>query len=316
MAVEAIKKAISKARKALKDELPAFFVVPKAKDEDFRTVALDDEMRTEMVAIAMTTLEHAADYEQVEYDPEHRIVRGEEVLLVTDDHVNDESEIYDIIERFDDLVDLDARELIETPTRLYGIAFGTTEEDRIVFVRRHRIDSFAADGKLIALAGDTLRAVKQPGLIIDRVFDLIVFPEGIVAFDSLTFERLIKNPEDVSAELLENAKEVAKVVPFAPDVFKALVERGETKPMIRRKLRSIVERGHLAGVTMAEIKAALKAEDRVPSQYIKRDNKDGKDKLNFDVKEALFVLGFLDEGTWLGWRSKTLYSASGRTVVK
>ncbi len=244
------------------------------------------------------------------YDPDARIERGEEVLLVADDNVDDESGIYDVVERLQDLDDLDARELVKTPTSLYGIGFGTTAEKRILFVRRKRIDSIAAGGKLFAIAGDTLRPVREPGLVIDRIFDLIVFPEGVVAFDHQSFEKLIRDPADVYAELRDNAEAIAKAIPFAAGLVDKLVARGESKPMIRRKLRAVVERKHLAGVTMPEIKAAFKAQGKSAAQYIK------KDKLDFDMSDALFVLRFLDEGTWRGWRSNTHYAAGGRSVVK
>ena len=311
MSFKKIQKAIKDARKSLADESPAFFVVPFDTDEAPRTVALAKNMQDELLAIAMTTLEHADNYEQLEYDPDHKIMRGsDEVLLVPLDNVDDESIVFEVVAKFDDLKDLHARTMVKTKTRMYGIAFGTTPEDRILFVRQKRVDGITAGGKLFAIAGDTLTAVKQPGMVIDRSFDLIVFPDGIAAFDSVTFNKLVKDPADVSAELLENAKKVAAQVPFAPGLMKKLVARGEDKPMIRRKLRSIVERKHLVGVTMGEIKKALRDEGETASHYIT------KDKLDFEMSEAMFVLGFLDEGTWLGWRSKTHYAAGGRTVVK
>ena len=106
-----------------------------------------------------------------------------------------------------------------------------------------------------------------------------------------------------------NAKAVAKFVPFAPGLLDKLVARGENKPMIRRKLRSIVERKHLVGVTMNEIKTALKKEGEKPSEYIKID------KLDFGMESAMFVLGFLVRAPG-GWRSNTHYTAGGRSVLK
>jgi hypothetical protein len=311
MSVEPIQKAIKRARRSLKDQSPTFFVVPSDNDERPRTVALDDNMAAEMLGIAMTALQHADDYDPIEYDPDHRIARGtEEVLLVPLNRVDDDSVVFDIVQSLDSLTDIHAREMVEIRTKMYGVAFGTTPEQRIVFVRLKRIEGITADGKLFAIAGDTLRAIKQPGMVIDRAFDLIVFPQGIAAFDSVTFERLVKDPKDVSAELLKNARTVAKDVPFAPGLLKKLIARGQDKPMIRRKLRSIVERNHLSGVTISEIKKALRRQGKVPSDYVNGD------KLDFDMSDAMFMLGFLDEGTWRGWRSNTHYAAGGRSVVK
>ena len=317
MSVDKIKQAIKTARKYLGQKQPTFFIIPSDKNKAPRTVALGPEMEAEMRAIAMTALDHADNYEQIAYDPDNRIARGEEVLLVPADSVDDESEIYDIRVKLDNLDDLHASRLIETPTKIYGVGFGTTTEDRILFVRRKHMDTITADGRLYAIAGgDTLRPIKQPGVVLDRIFDLIIFPDGIAAFDSVTFEQLVKDPEDVAAELRANAKAVARYVPFSPGLIDKLVARGEKKPMIRRKLRSIVERKHLVGVTTDEIKTALKKEGKKPSAYFTKDPKDKKDKLDFGMDEAMFVLGFLDEGTWRGWRSNTHYTAGGRSVLK
>ena len=317
MSINSIQKAITAARSSLSSQLPTFFVVPKDKDEAPRTVALVQAMQNEMRKIATSAIEMAASLDHVEYDPDHRIVRGEQVLLVPDNKVNDESDVFDIVENLDSLVDLHAIQLVDTPIKMYGLGFGTTPDKRILFVRRKPMGTITAAGKLIAIAGgDALRAIKQPGVIIDRVFDLIVFPQGIVAFDSLTFEQLVKDPADVSAELRKNANDVAKFIPFASGKLKELIARGEKKPMIRRKLRSIVERNHLVGVTINEIKSALKAEVGSSSKYVTKDVKDMKEKLDFNMSDAMFILEFLDEGTWRGWRSKTHYAAGGRSVVK
>lgn len=282
LSIEPIKKAIKKAQKSLRNQSPTFFAVPTNKDEDPRTVALSEDMQSELLGIAMTSLDHADSYDQLEYDPDHRVSRGsKEALLVAVADVNDESTVFDIVERLDTLDDLHAKTLVETPTQMYGIGFGTTAEERILFVRKKRVEGITADGKLFAIAGDTLRPVKQPGMLIDRAFDLIVFPEGIVAFDSFTFEQLVKDPDDVVAEMKKNAKTVAKSVPFMPGLLDKLVARGENKPMIRRKLRAIVERDHLAGVTMPEIKTALKEQGKTPINYISKDPKDKLEKLNF-----------------------------------
>jgi hypothetical protein len=311
VSIDDLRKAIPKARKSLPAKHPTFFVAPSARDAEPQRVALSGDMQSELIAIAVTMLQRAAEYEQVDYDPDARIERGEQVLLISSANVDDGGIIYDIVDRLHNLKYLDARTLIDTPTTSYGIGFGTTADERILFVRRKRLDSITAGGKLFAIAGDMLRPVKEPGLVIDRTFDLIVFPEGVVAFDHQAFEKLVRDPADVSAELRKNAQAVAKIIPFAPGLIDALVARGEgNRPMIRRKLRSIVEVKHLDGVTIAEVRAALKAQGKSPTHYIK------KDKMDFAMADALFVLRFLDEGTWRGWRSKTLYAAGGRSVVK
>jgi hypothetical protein len=312
VSVKDLGKAIKSARRALIGRNPRFVVLPAGRDAEPLRVPLAKDMRDELHAIAMTALQRADDLEQVDYDPDSRIERGEEVLMVADDAVNDESVIYDIVERLEKLKRIDARLLAEQRTVLYAVAFGTTPEDRIVFVRRKRVETFGADGGwIVGIAEDTLRVVREPAIVIDRIFDLIVFPAGVVAFDHQAFEKLVKDPADVSAEMRSNAEAVAEKVPFAAGLIDKLVARGETRPMIRRKLRSIVERRHLDGVRMKEIRGALRAQNRKPSDYVNRD-----DELDFDIADALFVLRFLDEGTWLGWRSKTLYAAGGRSVVK
>ena len=311
MSVEELPDAIRGARRALARKNPSFVVLPSGRGAQPKRVALANDMRDELRAIAMTALQRADELEQLAYDPDAALRVGEQVMLVPDESLNDESVVYEIIDRLEKLERIDARLLVEEPTVLYAVAFGTTPEERIAFIRRKRIDTFGAGGGwIVGIAEDTLRVVRQPAIVIDRTFDLIAFPEGVVAFDHAAFEKLLKDPADVYAELRKNAKSVANKVPFGKGIVDALVARGETGPMIRRKLRSIVERKHLDGVAIGEIRAALKAQNRKPSDYIKNN------KLDFPMSEALFVLRFLDEGTWLGWRSKTLYVASGRSVAK
>jgi hypothetical protein len=310
MSIASLRKAITDAKDWIEGKNPTFFAVPAEKGAAPHRVSMKDALQRKMRRFATDALERAADLEQIAYDPDARIERGEQVLLVSADKVNDEADIYDVVENLPNYTKLDARRLVDVPTRIYGVAFGTTSEERMLFLRRRKVDSIAAGGgQLIAPAGDALDAIDTPGLVIDRTFDLIIFPEGVAAFDHQAFEKLVRVPADVSAELRKNADAVALQVPFAPGILDALVARGEKGPMIRRKLRSIVERDHLNGVTIGEIRRALSAQGRAPKDYIK------KSMLTFDITEALFVLRFLDEGTWRGWKTNTLYAAGGRSVV-
>jgi hypothetical protein len=258
-------------------------------------------------SICSDVLSDLDDLEQRDYDADARLVRGEEAMFVSPDRINAGSPVIAAINSINNLPEIGGRAAAAHKISWYAIAFGQGE-DLTLFVRR-RIEQFAGRTRLIGLAGDSLHPSPSPVLIFDFEIDLVVRREGIVAFNERAFEGLIRAPQDVQAELVDNIDSIAEALPIHTDTIEALKDRALKRPMIRRKLRSIIERGHLRDIQITDIAKRLKEQGFQRKLYI------AKGELQFDMRHALLFLRFLDEGTWLGAFSRTLYASDGKSPV-
>lgn len=306
MSTRAIRRAINEL--AIEDEDPFLIIAWKDRSEVVSaTVRLHTEMLTQLRDVCVDVLSRIEEMESRDYDPDARLSLGEEVMYVGPEHINSESQIYDVIEQLDETDEIGGRAAAAHKVSWYAIAFG--EGDDLTLFIRKRLEQVNGESRLIGLAGDALRPSTRPVMIFDRNIDLIVRAEGVAAFNERAFEGLIRSPEDVAEELKSNVDRVSAYLPFAEETVADLKSRGLKRPMLRKKLRSIAERGHLHGVTVNRIEEELERQGFDPDLFIEDD------ALTFDMRHAMLFLRFLDEGTWLGAFSNTLYASDGKSPV-
>lgn len=306
MSTRAIRRAISELK--IEDEEPFLIIAWKdGRDIVSATVRLHVDMLTALRDICGDVLIRIDEMESRNYDPDARLAVGEELMYVGPEHINSDSQIYDVIAQIDESDEIGGRAAASHKVTWYAIAFG--EGDDLTLFIRKRLEQVNGESRLIGLAGDALRPSSRPIMIFDRTIDLIVRPEGVVAFNERAFEGLIRSPKDIAEELESNVERVSADVPFADETVADLKSRGLKRPMLRKKLRSIAERGHLHGVTVNRIAEELERQGFDPDLFIEDD------LLKFDMRHAMLFLRFLDEGTWLGAFSNTLYASDGKSPV-
>lgn len=182
------------------------------------------------------------------------------------------------------------------PTRallFYAVVSGTGRDFR-AFVRKTNPRKVARSGRLsAALGADGLTVIADPLFQLDDHFDLVLTPMGIVALNQQVFEALFRVlPEEAVPEWIND---VAAALPLADGADEALRAACVRNSRLRRKLQSIVERGHLASVTTEGIRRHLKTLGLAEEDYL-----DDKGKLTFDSARPREMLDLLNEDLFCG----------------
>jgi hypothetical protein len=188
---------------------------------------------------------------------------------------------------------INARSLPKYPLLFYA-ATGTNGGTRIAFLRKANPRRAARPGRMFALLGDTLTESREPVFTLDPSFDMIATPNGVVTTSQSTFELLFKDTEAVVAAVPEWIQNIASHLPLAGDGAARLAEKAASSSRLRRKLQAIQERGHLAQVTVENVRAHLDDLGLDAADFIRDD------ALVVDAADPSTLLHLLNEDLFKG----------------
>jgi hypothetical protein len=226
-------------------------------------------------------------------------LEAEETLYANDPELIATSPLNNVLFPEEPLPTISARSLPERPLLLYAITFQSGGSP-VAFVRKMNPHRGARAGRLFALLGNTLTDPGKPVFTLDPRFDLIVSPAGVIARELGVFELLFKETEAVLAAIPDWVEEIADHLPLAGDGAAVLKEKSSKSSRLRRQLRSIHERGHLADVSIDRIRRhitalGLEQADFIAGDELVVDEADPRMLLDL-LNEDLFVGGLTDAG--------------------
>jgi hypothetical protein len=217
----------------------------------------------------------------------------EEALFVNDEDLISSSALNDILFPDEPLPTISARTLPERPLVLYAITFRSAGSP-IAFVRKTNPRKSASAGRMFALLGNTLTNADKPVFTLDPSFDLVVSPAGVIALDQGIFELLFKETDAVLAAIPDWVSAIAEHLPLAGDGAAVLEAKALKSSRLRRQLRSIYERGHLADVTIERVRAHIATLDLDEADFV------AGDELVVDEADPRALLDLLNEDLFVG----------------
>lgn len=244
-----------------------------------------------------TTLAQVRERDLRAYGPDMQL-ETEEALYVNDADLVSESGLAAVLLPDQPLQTISARTLPERPLVLYAVTFQSAGEP-VAFVRKTNPRKSATAGRMLALLGNTLTDADKPVFTLDPSFDLIVTPRGVVALVQGVFELLFKETDAVLEAIPGWVGAIAAHLPLAGDGAALLEEKALTSSRLRRRLRAINERGHLAHVDIARVQAHIRALGLEEADFI-----DG-DELVVDEADPMTLLELLNEDLFTGGLTDT-----------
>jgi hypothetical protein len=227
------------------------------------------------------------------YSPEI-IVRPEEgrVLEINDD-LRKENEVVSLL--------LDPRDLARRkPTQvdvaalyLYAVV-STTKAGRLAMIKKLSPAKRAREGKAWALAQDELSLMEDDPWQLHPRFDIVVGESGAYAFSVNGFEQIFAEADRLVAKVGNWVDKISKALPMDGTQRDILIERCKESSRLRRRLRSIENRGHIGRVTVGRLRAHLKSMDIPPSRHVRQG------KLVIDRTSAEELLQILNEDLFRG----------------
>jgi hypothetical protein len=255
-------------------------------------IGISPKVADHLRAAATATVERISAAELRAYDADMHL-ETEEALYVNDAELIAASLLNDVLFPVGPLPTISARTLPERPLVLYAITF-SRGGGPVAFVRKTNPRKSASAGRLFALLGNALTDADKPVFTLDPRFDLIVSPTGVIALDQGIFELLFKETDTVLAAVPQWVESVADHLPLAGDGAAILEEKALRSSRLRRQLRAIHERGHLAHVTIERVRSHLAALGLEEADYI------AGDELVVDEADPRTLLDLLNEDLFIG----------------
>jgi hypothetical protein len=268
------------------------------------------------------TVEAFASAEHVPYTPEVVIRAGEGGVLVIDEDLGDENEIVEVL--LDD-VDRPVRVPQDVNAeRLYLYAvLSTTDTGRIAAIKKQSPAKRARAGKRWALAHDELVLMEEDPWQLHPIFDMLVAVDGAYAVSVSAFEQLFAEADRLVEKVDDWVQTVAAALPMDADQQDVLIDRSRESSRVRRRLRSIVHRGHLTRVSVGDVRRHVGGMGLPVAEFVHNDRlvveRANVDQLLQVLNEDLFVGGltgdrFRSEGKGPCDHARGVRSRAGRRL--
>jgi hypothetical protein len=282
------------------DELSLIVAWKRGQGFEGGEVRVADAVAEHLTEACWRTIERIEQRELRAYSPDMHL-EDEEVLVVRDDELVADSPLAEVVLPAAPLDLLSSRSLPDRRLYLYAVVVPGPDgpEAPVAFVRRANPQAAARSGRILALLGDALQRVDRPAFWLDEAFDLVISEDGIVALDQRLFEVLFKETPALQQKIPEWVDEIDRHLPIAGDGAQQLAERCETDGRLRRRLRAIAERGHLAQVTIEQIREHLREVDLDEDDFIEGD------ELKVDESNPFQLVYMLNEDFFRGGLTET-----------
>lgn len=295
---EAVTLVVARERKKREQkEAPADEPVP---EYEIHKVRLDEPAAKPLRDLCLETLGRIRDAEHVPYGVDAELGDDQVFLLEQEEDLVELSLFRAATDRAATKESIPPSEL-DVRIKFYAVVVG--DEDRIAFIRKadpqmeHKAGSFLMSGR------DTLRLIEGPVFQLSTRFDFVLAPAWAVVLSQHRFELLFREAGLVARHVEEWVTGVTDYLPMPEDSVDALKEVAVRDSRLWRKLRSIHRRGHLAEVSIEQVRAYADEVD-IDVEQVVEDN-----KLVFDPSERFTIMDLLNEDLFRGPLTEELFEA-------
>jgi hypothetical protein len=273
-------------------------VLWKRGDGDYAggEVRLTSAVTAHLQSACLETIERIAGRELRPYTPDMNL-ENEEALVASGPEQTADSPLAEILLPTAPLALVSAQSLPRRSLQAYA-ALVQSNQGEIAFVRKTNPRTPAKAGRMYALLGNSLARIGGPVFALDDYFDMIVTEAGIVSLDQSYFELLFRDTPALQMRIPEWVQVIEQCIPLGGDGAALLAERARTDGRLRRRLRSIAERGHLASVTIERVREHIREagldEDRFLDGDTLRYDEDSPFDLVYLLNEDFFQGGLTD----------------------
>jgi len=211
------------------------------------------------------TVGEIRDREPFEYSPDMQL-EPEEYAVVTDNTLVADSPIGAVLLSDTRLPLIDGHELANHMIRLYAVLVGVGDGRR-AFVKKRSPQVNVKPGWMLTTLGDVLMRLDTPVLTLDESFDLIASPQGVVALQQKVFEDLFKDAQVLQERVPVWVQDVMGHIPMGNNLAERLTAKCQRDSRFRRRLYAMRERGHLAHLTLHDLRGRFLTHRRPSQQW-------------------------------------------------
>ncbi|QNN52314.1 hypothetical protein [Nocardioides mesophilus] len=178
---------------------------------------------------------------------------------------------------------------------LYALTIGNTPGSRAAFVRRANPRRGLRAGRLLTSLSDTLTRIDEPVFGFDLNIDLIFVGERVHVLSQSTFRALFRDQEALTAQVPAWTGDLAGHLPISQAGLDRLAAKALRDRRIASRLETIVNRGHLDGITSDRIRETMTQVGLDPDVLLTDAG-----ELEFADEHIPTVLQFLNEDLFYG----------------
>lgn len=264
-------------------------------------VSLTQGIGNQLRAACNEAVMEIADRDQKPYSADASL-EAEEVMVVPRNSLEANHFLFGLVAHPTGANRVSAHNLPQKPMLFYACSIGHNAADRVGFVRNTNPHLTVKAGRFLGSLGDSLSRIDDTVFAFDDRMDLVVTPTSVVVLNLPSFERLFRDEPTLLAAIPDWVAEIAAHLPMADEAIAELDERSASDGRLRRRLLAIHERGHLATVTLADIRR------EATRQGIKQASIIRNGQLVIDQIDAGTLLRLLNEDLMTGGLSGTRFS--------
>ncbi len=191
---------------------------------------------------------------------------------------------------------------------IYGLAV-VANNDIHVYLRKANPQRGLKKGKILMSMSDVLTRLTDPVLALDDRFDFVITESRVAVLRMTVFDFVFRNAAAVAQQVPTWISSITNALPLKEGAAEALAAKAASDIRLRRRLQSIHESGHLATVSIDDVRAEIGRRGLDEDELI--DN----DQLVFDDADPFTLLRLLNEDLFTGGFSGRHFRASGKAPL-
>ena len=228
-----------------------------------------------------------------DYDPDALLEAGE-YFVIPRSKLEDSFGVLELLDRGPAADLLTPDEIAERSQLFYASVIGKDPSARLAFVSKSNPARVARSGNFFTPQHEVLTHLQEDVFLFEDRVDLIVSAKAVVVFNQSAFEQWFRDTPALLEKVDEWIGGISAHLPLAGDGADRLAERARTDSRLRRVLYSIQSRGHLAKVTVDQVRRHVSAQGLDPDRFVKGN------ELVFDDAEPATLLKILNEDLFRG----------------
>lgn len=259
---------------------------------DARGVRLEEGAADGLRGLSRDWLNTLGEHAVVSYEATAELSDREVFLIEDPATLADFQDLYQLAEQAAELPSLAVDE-IDRRISLYAVVTGDT--DRIALFKRSdpRI-GYSGGRRFLAILEERLTRLEEPAFAFYTSFEFVLAPSWALIVNQSAFEKVFRDAGLVEQHIHEWTEGIAQHLPWADGAVEALTEVALRDSRVWRRLREIHRRGHLAAVTIDQVREYAGRMELEVDQLVEND------QLLFDPEERFSILHLLNEDLFRG----------------
>jgi len=272
-------------------------------------IGLERSVATHMREVCAATLTDLKGRRWRDADPEASLM-DDEVIRVLRDALRPPPPVLGVLDGTTALDQLSVDALPQKSLLFYAVVAGDPPARYVAFLRK--VNPYVAykAGWFATFLGDRLTSVDGAVFRFDDTFDLIVTQDTVFALSTTVYDLFFRDTELLTARIPEYITKIGVSLPLDPGAEADLQTLAMKSSRVRARLRSLADRGYLAGVTVDALAESARRQGIEPNRLIR----DGH--LILDKDDPHLLLQVLNEDLYTGDLSKIPYAVDRKSARK